>query len=740
MFKYRAFISYSHQDEKWAQRLHRALEAYRVPKHLVGMEVAMGRIPKRLSPVFRDRDELPTATNLSKVISQALRDSACQVVICSPNAARSRWVNQEILEYKRLGRHNRIFPIIVDGEPFAQEHGQPKGAECFPASLRFKLDENGELSDTPAESMAADLRPGKDGFANAKLKIISGILGVGFDDLRQREMHRRHRKMAIIAMAAVAGMFITSGLAAIAWFARVEAERQEARAEAEAESLRQTTAFLVDIFRVSDPSVSRGDEFTAHELLDRGAERIDTELVDQPVIQATLMDTLGTVYTGLGSVDRATPLLRRAVEQRRAIRGETHEEVAESLNHLGQVLKLKAEFEEAEAVLRNALAVRRELYGDSHPDVAQSINELADILSRNGDYASAEPLFREALRLRQQLHGTSHPDVAQTLEDLALNLFDQGDFESPVPLLRQAVDIRLETQGDPHPDVAEALNNLGFVIGELGEFEEAERLYRESLAMKRKLLPEVHAEIAMGLNNVAFVLHDRGEYEEAEALYREALEIQRQVFGDDHSDVAMSLTNLAYLLYDRGSIRGAAALASESLQIYERVLGANHPSATRSRNNLALWMVELGELETAETLLRQSLEIQKSTIGTEHPDYAGSLTLLANIFVATDRYEDARTFASRAKEINSASLTPGHWRTMIAVSAEGAALAGLGRYTEAEKLLLESNDALARDPSVLAVFVAENRKQLANLYLKLGENEKAISLRGGTIDNPPSGE
>ena len=90
--KYRAFISYSHADEKWANRLHKTLESYRVPKHLVGQTTSRGPIPKRLAPVFRDRDELPSATDLGDVIRAALANSACLIVICSPDAARSRWV------------------------------------------------------------------------------------------------------------------------------------------------------------------------------------------------------------------------------------------------------------------------------------------------------------------------------------------------------------------------------------------------------------------------------------------------------------------------------------------------------------------------------------------------------------------------------------------------------------------------------------------------------------------------
>ena len=86
--KYRAFISYSHRDARWASSLHTALESYRPPKPLIGKVTARGEVPKRLTPIFRDREELPSATDLGTLINAALAASACQIVICSPRSAK----------------------------------------------------------------------------------------------------------------------------------------------------------------------------------------------------------------------------------------------------------------------------------------------------------------------------------------------------------------------------------------------------------------------------------------------------------------------------------------------------------------------------------------------------------------------------------------------------------------------------------------------------------------------------
>src|SRR5689334_7645012 len=94
--KYRAFISYSHRDKKWADWLHRALEGYRVPKSLLDASGRDGPIPQTLFPIYRDRTETPATANLHDYVRTALEQSAYLIVMCSPTSRRSKWVNQEI--------------------------------------------------------------------------------------------------------------------------------------------------------------------------------------------------------------------------------------------------------------------------------------------------------------------------------------------------------------------------------------------------------------------------------------------------------------------------------------------------------------------------------------------------------------------------------------------------------------------------------------------------------------------
>ena len=190
IYKYKAFISYSHSDEKWATWLHRALESYRLPRKLRGTSTAIGEVPTRIKPVFRDRDELSSSADLGSTVQQALEDSENLIVVCSPGAASSHWANEEIRHFAKLGRTDRIFCMIVDGDPA----GVDPDTACFPPTLA-------EIG--MHEPLAADVRRWADGKHLAKLKLVAGMLGQPLDRLRRRDLQKRQKFWAITAIASV---------------------------------------------------------------------------------------------------------------------------------------------------------------------------------------------------------------------------------------------------------------------------------------------------------------------------------------------------------------------------------------------------------------------------------------------------------------------------------------------------------------------------------------------------------
>lgn len=231
--RYAAFISYSHADEEFGDWLHRRLESYRVPAALVGRDGPGGRINRRLGKVFRDRTDLSAAHDLSAEIREGLKQSDALIVLCSPRACGSKYVNEEIRFFKVLGKGQRIFAAIVDGEPHAAGNPRYTNAdECFPPALIYQLDDQGALSSTPEpnEPLAADFRGGKDGCESGSLKLIAGLLEVGLDELVQRERQAQRRRqfiaygiaacMSVLAIGAIGA----GGIAVWQWQEAVASE------------------------------------------------------------------------------------------------------------------------------------------------------------------------------------------------------------------------------------------------------------------------------------------------------------------------------------------------------------------------------------------------------------------------------------------------------------------------------------------------------------------------------------
>lgn len=207
--EYFAFISYKREDEKWAKWLAEELEHYHLPTTLNGKE-----LPKNLRPIFRDVDEL-CAGNLPEQIFHALSISKNLIVVCSPRSAKSEWVNKEIEDFIKIkgGKADNIYPFIIDGAPFSKDVDK----ECFPEKLRSLPEKEERLGGNINE---------QGGRNAAVVKIIAGILGIGFDSLWQKYEREKRKKLYWMAAFAIAAFLCISGIAL--WMYRQKMETQQA--------------------------------------------------------------------------------------------------------------------------------------------------------------------------------------------------------------------------------------------------------------------------------------------------------------------------------------------------------------------------------------------------------------------------------------------------------------------------------------------------------------------------------
>ena len=314
-FKYKAFISYSHKDKHWARWLHRRLETYAFPKHAIGKTTDFGPVPKNLKPIFRDRDELAAADDLGQKIEGAISQSENLIIICSPAGAASHWVNQEILYFKRHNRGAKIFSVIIEGEPFATGLSGEAVEECLPPALRFQIDEVGDLTNIPAEPLAADLRPQGDGKRLGLLKLISGIAGLGLDDLVQRDLQRARRRVTAITAGAISAVLVMGSLTWFALDARQEAEARRGEAEARTESAEELIEFMVTDLKEKLEPVGRLDALkVVGEQASQYYDQYPLTAHDDDALgrRARVFHYLGQIQDKLGNLDEAGDYFQRA--------------------------------------------------------------------------------------------------------------------------------------------------------------------------------------------------------------------------------------------------------------------------------------------------------------------------------------------------------------------------------------------------------------------------------------------
>lgn len=582
--RYSAFISYNHRDRGWAAWLHRELERYRLPKSLVGRESPLGVLERRLPPVFRDREELAASTDLGASVREALAQAHSLIVICSSSGAQSRWVNEEIREFIALGRRDRIQCLIVP-EPGDSGRRDLPNSQIFPPALL-------ELGHEP---LAADARTSGDGKRSAFLKLVAGVVGVRYDELRQREQARRHAQLFAIATAASVGFVLMAGLTLFAFISRSEAVHQRDIARQQTLAAERTTDFVKGLFEVSDPSEAKGQSITALQVLDRGAREIQGELNNEPDVKAELISTLSEVYMGLGSFRRADALIRASL----SLKVSRQETRARQLGVLAASQALQADYGSALANSNRALALVRE------PDQLEDPSLYSRLLVGKAETAAALGRYDEGMRSAkaalawdEKHEGSRSANLARDFEAQGLNAQFAGDLDASRMDYAKALAIRLQVNGRLHPDVAHDLNNLGTAAYLEGDSPAAERYWRQALAVDEQILEPNHPDLAIMLNNLGRTLVEQRKFAAADPLLRRSANVYLAQHADTHDDLAFVFSNLALAEEGLGHL-------GEAEELFSRALRAAEVHHTRL---VAPIMVDLADLRCREGHYSEALD------------------------------------------------------------------------------------------------------------------------------------
>jgi len=539
---------------------------------------------------------------------------------------------------------------------------------------------------------------------------------------------RRHK-----TGVAAAGLVVLAMLAGITGttIGLVKAKRAERTATSEARTAQEVSDFLVTLFEVSDPGEARGNTITAREILDRGAERIESELQGQPLIQARLMETISATYEQLGLFDPALANAEIALAIREKELGSEHKDVARSLQSLGSLYIRTADNFKAEELLTRALAIREKTLGPEHEAVARTLGSLASLYRDQGKYPEAEPLLKRSLDIKEKTLGPDHLDMAIGFSNLAVLYRRMGKYPEAERYFKRALAIREKKLEPDHPDLARTLNSLAILYVQQQKFAEAEPLFQRTLEIKEKTLGPDHPDVANSLNNLA-ILHIRQQkFDDVEALFQRTLKIREKAYGNDHPQVAASLGNLASFYMDQGKYEQAEPILKRSLAIKESRLKPDHPEIAKGYITLAILYKNQKKFKESGPLYQRALAIQEKVLGPEHPELASNLFSFGEYYWIQERYAEALPIMERVLAIREKILEPDHGDLAESLGAVALIYARLGRNSEAEAFFIRAIAAFDKslgqeDPLVLYF--------QACYWAVLGESEKALPFLRKALD------
>ncbi len=498
----------------------------------------------------------------------------------------------------------------------------------------------------------------------------------------------RHR-VAVLAAVAVA-VSLLGGTALATWQAMraLEAERQALLARDDAaEQLRQAKRsearmsavlkfFEGKVLSAARPKGQEGGlsrDATVREALDHAEPEIATAFAGEPLVEASIRNTLGVSYWYLG-------------DQEKALKQQEH-----------------------------AVALRRQELGPEDPETVGAMNDLAIVLDRMGKFAEEQKILEVVVAVKRRTLGPEDPVTLKSVNNLAIVLAMQGLLEDAVELAKETLEIQRRVEGSESIFTLRSMYNLAIMQRQLGRWAEARPLFDESLEILRRVFAPDHQDTLRAVNGLGELLLDQRRPAEARALFEEALKGQRSVLGPTRDETVLTMINLADTARLEGRLDEARKLAEEADALGQRTLGPEHPQTLFGRTILASVARDQGSLDEAakgyekalavvrRTLSARTLEVQRCMV-----DYAWMLAAAAD-----PRYRNPRRAIELANElIQNSPKVRDVWTTL------GVAHYRAGAWNDAIAALAKSEAAAP------GLFTAANGFFLAMAYCRLGEKDK----------------
>jgi eukaryotic-like serine/threonine-protein kinase len=455
---------------------------------------------------------------------------------------------------------------------------------------------------------------------------------------RAKKYVRRHA-LGVGAGAVLLLLLAGFGLLQTLDLRRITRERD--RANRERDRATRITYFMTNMFKVSDPSESRGNSVTAREILDKAANDLDKGLAKDPEVQSQMMHVMASTYSNLGLYPRAQELEERALDSRTHLLGAGDQKTLESMGQLGWILDREGHYDEADKLERQALAGERRVLGSDDAVLLDTIDHMAATAGDLGHNEEEEKLAREAIQIATAKLGPESEETLRSMNTLAAAFFNEGRYDEAEREYRPLIEVARRTLGPDHPLTLSANGNLATTLASTGRLKEAEQLDREVLAAQQRVLGPGHQKTTLTMDNLSSIIDMQGRHVEACELSREVLAIRSRTLGAEHPETLATQVNLSIYLLEAGHSEEAEKMLRETLAALIRVDGPNNSDTLACQTELARTLNKEGHYEEAEKLARASLEADMRTVGPRHPHTIDALRQLGRALGFTHRYEEA---------------------------------------------------------------------------------------------------
>jgi eukaryotic-like serine/threonine-protein kinase len=461
-----------------------------------------------------------------------------------------------------------------------------------------------------------------------------------------------------VAAGAVVLLTLLGGIIATAWQANkalrqahIAAEERD-RARKEATKAERINAFLQNILGFSDTNwlsqnPDKKRDATVAEALDEASRRAESELRDQPEVLASVRLTIGRAYLLQSRLDAAESHLRAAVEIRRRVLGPQHQDTAEALVAVGDLLIFKGNYKESESLFREAVAIYRRARDAGNVNkklFSMALNGLGTVLNYEGDPGAGEASLREALENSANFTGVDRAFVVNMYANLAASRRGQGDLDGAIAYQEKALEEVRRLPGKPSVDGGVIHANLAFYVMMEGDYARSEALFLEALNIYRDTIGETHQTVSYARINLADNYYLQGHYPRAREEIDRAIKIQQQLLPEGHVDFGLSFTVLGKILTRTNDLAGGESYLRRALEARTRALKPGHRWTAETQSALGENLTKQSHFDEAEPFLIESHKTLQASLGPRDPRTDEARRRLVALYEAWEKPDSANGY------------------------------------------------------------------------------------------------